>query len=69
MPTLPAWIKPVPPALNLIAGDQPTTCPYDGARLNWIGNGTDAFGVGYRVEECRKCANFYHVYEPENDDG
>lgn len=54
--------------MNLIASDQPTTCPMDGRRTVWLGDASDDDGTVYHIEECETCFRIYHVYEPEEDD-
>lgn len=56
------------PLMNLIASDQPTTCPLDGMRTVWLGDGTDDLGIGYHIEHCPLCENIFHVYEPTEED-
>ena len=53
---------PFKPPINLIASDQPTTCPYDGARTDWLSSGKDA-GGRYELERCMQCFQRYHVYD------
>ena len=54
-----------PEPINVIASEQPTTCPIDGTRTKWIGPRTDEDGEAYNLEECPKCYRYIHVYEPE----
>lgn len=55
--------------MNLIAGDQPTTCAIDGRRTEWLGKDTDRDGQAYDIERCSHCSRIYHVYQPDDDDG
>lgn len=48
---------------NLIASENPTTCPYDGARTEWLGSGKDDTNQPYQIEECLECKRLYHVYD------
>lgn len=47
----------------LVANDQPTTCPHDGARTEQVGTTKrDVFGR-YLIEECLDCGRQFRVYE------
>lgn len=52
--------------IDLLAGDQPTQCPYDGIRLEiyaeTLPDGIEA-GEGYTVEYCPCCSKFFNVWE------
>lgn len=53
-------------SIDLLAGDQPTQCPYDGIRLEIyaeaLPEGIEA-GEGYTVEYCPCCCKFFNVWE------
>ncbi|WP_342051256.1 MULTISPECIES: hypothetical protein [unclassified Cupriavidus] len=57
--------------LNVIAGDQPTTCPDCGARTIWHGMKLDERDENYSDEHCARteqCGLTLRVYQPDEED-